>query len=200
MRRIIASGLACLAALAAAGCVEKATHLQGQDLSALVFRPYGAAEGVFPDVSVLQDPANPFADVSYQSIDAVHNPDALQWKLNGTAAHVARFYIWATILAKAAPAGDGEAQYYAASALQDVYYFAKAAPADLPAVRDLAILGFTQVLTSFAGRAVTYDATGTIAYELLTPSLQSLLDLGGTAPAGWILVKDDKGMPRAVKQ
>ena len=189
-----------LAAIACGGCVDQAFFAQGEDLSTLLLHPTSRTEGIFPDVSVLDDPANPFVAVSGYATDAVHNQDALQFKINATAAHAARFYIWATILARRAPEGDGEAQYYAATALRDVFFFEKAGAADLPTVRDMAVAGFSEVLTQFGSSAVTYDASGKIAYELLTPSLQGLLDLGGTAPTGWILIKDQSGMPRAVRQ
>lgn len=185
--------------LAATGCPEKAVFVQGQDLSQLMLHPTSETEGIFPDVSVLDDPNNPFRTVAYRSIDAVNNKSALQWQLNASAAHAARFYIWATILAQRAPNGDGEAQYYAAAGLADVYYFAKARPEDLPRIRSMAIAGYTQVLTQFEG-AVTYDASGTIGYELMTPALQAILDLDGTPPPGWILIKDSSGNPKAVKQ
>ena len=191
---------ALVVALSASGCVDKAEFVQGQDLSALTFHPKSATEGIFPDVTVLTDPDNPFADVAYRSIDAVSNQDAIQWKLNSTASYVARFYVWATILAKTAPEGSGEAQYYAADGLRNVFYFAKAEPERLPQIRDMAIAGFATVLTRFGEKAVTYDASGKIAYELVTPALQGILDLGGLPPVGWTLVKDGNGVPKAVRQ
>jgi hypothetical protein len=187
--------------LGGGGCEPpKATFQQGQDLSTLILRPTSTTEGIFPDLSVLVDPHNPFADVSFASIDAVHNQHALQFELNATSAQAARFYIWATILARATPDGDGEAQYYTASALKDVFYKQKADPADLPRIHDMAVAAYSKVLTQFDGKAVTYDATGTIAYELLTPSLQAILQLGGMAPSGWILATDTTGAPKAVHQ
>ncbi len=94
----------------------------------------------------------------------------------------------------------GEAQYYAADGLRNVFYFARTDPAQLAQVRDMAITGFSTVLTQFGEKAVTYDASGKIAYELVTPALQGILDLGGLPPVGWTLVKDGNGVPKAVRQ
>jgi len=198
--RFLLAALSVTIILGGGGCEPKATFQQGQDLSTLLLRPTSEAEGIFPDLSVLVDPHNPFSDVSFAAIDAVHNTNSLQFQLNATSSHAARFYIWATILARATPEGDGEAQYYTASALKDVFYKQKADTADLPRVHDMAVAAYSKVLTQFDGKAVTYDATGTIAYELLTPSLQAILQLGGVAPTGWILATDSTGAPKAVHQ
>lgn len=189
-----------LSLLVLSGCVDAAQFVQGKPLDTLTFRPKSDTEGVFPDVSVLVDPDNPFADVAYRAIDAVNNQDAIQWRINTTAAHVAKFYVWATILAKTAPEGSGEAQYYTAVGLRDTFYFEKADPKDLPRVRDMALAAYAVVLNQFGEKAVTYDASGKIPFELVTPSLQAILDLGGLAPVGWTLVKDANGVPKAVRQ
>ena len=198
--RSLLAALSVTIILGGGGCEPKATFQQGQDLSTLLLRPTSEAEGIFPDLSVLVDPHNPFSDVSFAAIDAVHNPNALQFQLNGTSDNAARFYIWATILARATPEGDGEAQYYTASALKDVLLKRQALAADLPRIDNMAVAAYTKVLTQFDGKAVTYDPTGTIAYELLTPSLQAIEQLGGPVPTGWLLTKDDMGAPKAVHQ
>ncbi len=63
-------------------------------------------------------------------------------------------------------------------------------------VRDRAIRGFQAMLDHFP-EAVTYDVTGTIAYELATPSVKAILELGGE-PVGWILVMGPDGTTVAV--
>lgn len=215
MHRLCATLAPLLLALAA-GCAPKAEALSPVDLTALRFKPTSRTEGIFPDVSVVNDPQNPFANVSFYSIDAVHNPAALQFKLNEAAAAgptsatyspAARFYIWATILARATPEGDGEAQHYAAASLEDIYLASLdptipervANASDLPQVREMAVAAFSEVLTQFPN-AVTFDQSGTIKYELLTPSLQGILDLGGQPPSGWVMLTDNMGIKRAVKQ
>jgi hypothetical protein len=207
MHRLCATFAPLLLALAA-GCAPKAEALAPVDLTALRFKPTSPTEGIFPDVSVVNDPQNPFANVSFYSIDAVHNPAALQFKLNESAAAgptsptyspAARFYIWATILARASPEGDGEAQHYAAASLDPTIPERVANASDLPLVKEMAIAAFSEVLTQFP-TAVTFDQSGTIKYELLTPSLQGILDLGGQPPSGWIMITDNMGIKRAVKQ
>ena len=86
----------------------------------------------------------------------------------------------------------GEHQYYAGLNLQRIYQAGRAADDDLPAVRELAIAAFTSVLTNFP-ESVTYDTTGTIAFNLATPAYQGIVDLGGV-PRGWTLVTTSNGV------
>jgi hypothetical protein len=147
-----------------------------------------ADEGVHPDRSVLDDPANPFATGVLT--------DATVWELQSRGGPVTAFYAWATANARGA---TGERQYYAALDLKAVFDLEKADPAELPEVRLRAIRGFQAVLDHFP-TAVTYDATGTIAYELATPSVRAILALGGTVTGGWVLVTLDDGTVVAVRR
>ena len=172
-----------LFALAASACAADGVPWQGQQLSdePLVFN--SSDEGVHPSRAVLDDPANPFVSGKLS--------DAAIWQLQSNGGNVAAFYAWATALADGA---TGERQYYAALDLKAILESEQAA--DLPAVRDRAIRGFQAVLTYFPD-AVTYDASGTIAYELVTPSVIAIQELGGTAD-GWILVMTPDGHTVAV--
>lgn len=171
--------------LVMAGCAADGDPWSGEPLpDALRFT--SADEGVYPDRSVLDDPANPFADGALA--------DATIWKLQASGGEVAAFYAWATADARG---GTGERQYYAALDLKAVYEHDNASAAELPDVRDRAIRGFQAVLDHFP-TAVTYDATGTIAYELATPSVQAILDLGGDVLGGWVLVTRPDGSVVAV--
>jgi hypothetical protein len=167
-----------------AACATDGVPWSGESLpSALVL--HAPNEGVHPDRSVLDDPANPFSDGELT--------DATVWQLQSNGGAVAAFYAWATRNARGA---SGERQYYAALDLKTIFERGLAADADLPAVRGVAIGGFQAVLSYFPD-AVTYDATGTIAYELATPSVLAILDLGGTVD-GWILVMTPDGRTVAV--
>jgi len=108
---------------------------------------------------------------------------------------VAAFYAWATLNAQAP---YGESQYYVGYNLDATYMAEAAAVDDLPAIRAQAIRAFQTVLDDWP-TAVTYDATGTIAYPLATPCYQAIVALGGTVSGGWVLVQDSTGHPLAVK-
>lgn len=170
-------------ALAASACAADGVPWQGQPLSDEPLAFTSPDEGVHPSRAVLDDPANPFVGGKLT--------DAAIWQLQSSGGNVSAFYAWATALAYGA---TGERQYYAALDLKAILEREQAA--DLPAVRERAIRGFQAVLTYFPD-AVTYDASGTIAYELATPSVIAILELGGTAD-GWTLVMTPDGRTVAV--
>jgi hypothetical protein len=174
--------------IAEAGCAADGDPWGGAALPDAPLRFHSADEGIHPDRSVLDDPANPFADGAL-SADAV-------WELQRSGGNVAAFYAWATLNARGA---SGERQYYTALDLRAVFELEQADDADLAEVRDRAIRGFQAVLDHFPD-AVTYDATGTIAYELATPSVQAILDLGGEVLGGWTLVVTEDGSVVAVRR
>ena len=147
-----------------------------------------ADEGVHPDRSVLHDPANPFA------LGAI--ADQTIWDVQAHGGPVAGFYAWATQLARGA---TGERQYYAALDLKAIYQLNKADEAALPEIRLRAIRGYQAVLDYFP-TAVTYDATGTIAYDLATPSVLAIQELGGTVAGGWVIVTTSDGGQKAVRR
>jgi len=145
-----------------------------------------ADEGVYPDTSVLADPGNPFA------LGAI--ADATIWDVQSRGGPVAGFYAWSTQLARGA---TGERQFYAALDLKAIYQLSKAD--DLEAVRQHAIRGYQAVLDYFP-TSVTYDATGTIAYDLATPSVLAIQELGGTVAGGWVIVTTSDGGQKAVRR
>ena len=168
-----------------AGCATDGDPWAGGALPESPLVLQSVTEGVHPNRTVLDDPANPFSDGELT--------DATVWQLQSSASAVAAFYAWATANARGA---TGERQYYAALDLKTVFDRGMAADADLPLVREVAIAGFQAVLTYFP-KSVTYDASGTIAYELQTPSVLAILDLGGTVE-GWVLVMTPDGRTVAV--
>jgi hypothetical protein len=172
--------------LVLAGCATDGDPWSGEVVpDTLEF--YSADEGVYPDRSVLDDPANPFA---YGAL-----ADTTVWELQSHGGPVAGFYAWATANARGA---TGERQYYAALDMKAVLELEKADAGDLDEVRARAIRGFQAVLDYFP-TAVTWDATGTIAYELATPSVQAILALGGEVLGGWVLVTKEDGTVIAVQ-
>ena len=184
MTRLVIS----VAALALFGCTKTPAYLYGRDFSNLTFHAYSANEGVYPDQSILADPNNPFAS----------DPptDNGKWTLEANAGPVAAFYSWATILADNP---YGEAQFYAAHDLQQIFRTGQASADQLPLAQALAIAGYQSVLDNFP-TSVTYDATGKIAFSLATMAYQGIVGLGGTVQGGWKLVKAEDGSDVAVKQ
>ncbi len=176
-----------LALVVAAGCTADGDPWDGESLPTELTL-YSPDVGVHPDRSILDDPDNPFA------VGAL--ADTTVWELQSNGGNVAAFYAWATANARGA---SGERQYYAALDLKAIYQLDQAIEDDLPTVRDLAIRGFQAVLDHFP-EAVTYDATGTITYELATPSYNAILDLGGEVTGGWILITNADGTSVAVRR
>ena len=175
-----------VAALALVGCTRTPAYVYGRDFTNLTFQAYSASVGVYPDRSILQDPNNPFAS----------DPptDDGKWVLEADAGPVAAFYSWATIDANNP---YGEAQYYTAHDLQQIFRTGQASAAELPVAQDLAIRGYQAVLDHFPA-SVTYDATGKIAFSLATMAYQGIVGLGGTVQGGWKLIKAEDGSDQAV--
>jgi len=176
-----------IAVLALAGCTRTPAYLYGRDFTNLEFQAFSANEGVYPDRSILDDPNNPF------STDPP--TDDGKWVLEANAGPVAAFYSWATLNAINP---YGEAQYYTAHDLQQIFRTGQASADQLPAARDLAIRGYQAVLDNFP-TSVTYDLTGKIAFSLATMAYQGIVGLGGTVQGGWVLIKAEDGSDHAVR-
>jgi hypothetical protein len=175
------------AAVGICGCYERASYVYGESLDGLTLQLHGEDEGIHPDTSVLEDPNNPFV---------LNSPgEETKWRIQASGDRVAAFYAWATLLARRP---SGEAQFYVATNLVGIYQNGEASQAELPRVREQALRAYQSVLDNFPD-AVTYDATGTVAYELATPSYKALVELGGTVRGGWVLVRTSDGQERAVR-
>ncbi|NTX03206.1 MULTISPECIES: hypothetical protein [Myxococcus] len=179
--------LVLLAVLGIFGCYDRASYVYGEPLEDLTLEVYDPTMGVYPSTVILDDPNNPFADSTPGT--------ETKWVLQANAGPVAAFYSWATVLARGP---YGEAQYYVGLNLLGVYQNGLARQEDLPVVRDMAIRSYQSVLDNFPD-AVTYDSTGTIPYELLTPSYKAIVEMGGTVTGGWVLVRTSSGGERAVR-
>lgn len=175
------SRLRCSVLLLAACDVPALTYDYGHDLTALTFNLHSDSVGVYPSQDVLDDPNNPFAEGGLAGES--------RWDIQSSDLSVAAYYAWATWLTQEP---TGEAQYYTASNLKQIYQRGMADSDDLYYVRALAIAGFTVQLETFPD-AVTYDVSGTIAYELSPLSYAAILELGGVPPAGWTSFTDPDG-------
>jgi len=103
-----------------------------------------ADEGIYLQKCVLDNPENPYANVAI--IADPDNPDNPNDKffLNDSAPSAkARYYVWATALAKGAGI-PGENQYYTAVSLQEVY-----AESGSPTTRDQAVKAYRSVLDNY---------------------------------------------------
>jgi len=187
-------------ALFAASCGPASeTRYDGVETKNIAFHLYSPDMGIHPSQSVLDDPGNPFALVPADELNnGTPASPARKWAFNPlTAPPVTCFYIWATTLAKAP---SGENQFYTAERLYDVYRFNLAAPADLAAVRGMA-MGAYKALLAYFPDAYNRTADGTPDFDYASVALQRLLTLAPAdpLPEGWILITDSKGNLRATR-
>jgi len=143
-------------------------------------------QGIYPSTSVLDNPNNPFR----------YSPPGLEtrWPILDYGGNAAAFYAWATLLAVQP---TGEYQFYAATFLKGIVDNDEVTPTEVPYVTDMAIRAFQSQLDNFPD-AVTFDATGTVPYELATPAYKAVLALGAV-PRGWVLVTRADGSEIAVQ-
>jgi hypothetical protein len=175
------------ACLLGAGCSNDATFYYGDSLSDLRLSLHTDDEGIYPDTSALENPANPFADSAL-------GPET-KWNIQSGEGPIAAFYVWATVLVREP---SGEPQFYVGQNLAAAYLSGDSRVDDPAEVRERAIRAYQTVLDEFPD-SVTFDATGEIAYDLATPSYQGIVGLGGTVQGGWFLVTMENGQKRAVK-
>jgi hypothetical protein len=186
--------LVAAASLTACGSRDR-EPVQAIDLNAVAFHVFSPDLGVHPSTSVLRDPNNPFTNVP---IDELNNgtPEAPgdKWQIDLAAPAPAAFYAWATALTGAP---GGENQYYTATKLQKIYTDGLVTTDELESVRELAIAAFSAQLVHFP-QDYNRDAQGNPQWDYATGSLKAIRELGGVAPAGWVLVVDADGQERAV--
>ncbi|MFK8016700.1 MAG: hypothetical protein AB8G17_14800 [Gammaproteobacteria bacterium] len=115
--------------------------------------------GIYTESCVLTDVENPYLNATILEFD-VNNPDAeTKFVLAaaipaGPTGAKARFYLWATALARRA---SGENQYFTALALHELY--------DLnedPLIRDQALKAYRSVLDNFFGSVVFFECCANI--------------------------------------
>lgn len=153
-----------LAALLAAGCNSERDAKDGQLINAIVLPTdvvlglYCENVGVHPETCVLDDPANPFAKTTITEFD-VNNPgaenkfDLFNSLPPGPAGAKARFYFWATALARRP---SGENQYYTALALHELYDANSNAISKDELVRAQALKAYRSLLDNFFGSVTVF--------------------------------------------
>lgn len=142
-----------------AGCAGEPGPNDGEVINAIVLPTDTllnlacADVGIFTEKCVLEDPENPFSRVAIIEFD-VNNPDATnKFQLfnsipSGPTGAKARFYFWATALARRP---SGENQFYTALALHELW--------DLnsdPIVQDQALKAYRSVLDNFFGSVTVF--------------------------------------------
>lgn len=107
------------------------------------FTPFTPRVGVYPDSSVLSDPNNQMADVT-----GIHGArwDIYNNLTNGGTDLIHRFYVWATVNAKAP---FGESQYYTAFALQEILNTNLVTPGHEDTVRNIIVRCLVAVIDEF---------------------------------------------------
>lgn len=138
--------------------------------------------GINSETCVLDDPENPFRHVATNEYD-VNNPDA-ETKFDlannipaGPSGAKARFYLWATALARRA---SGENQWYTARALHELFD----ANSD-PIVREQALKAYRSVLDNFFGSVTFFECCGGVSFSATLNELVAD-DLYRTEATGWV--------------
>ncbi len=168
--------------LALVSCAENdPVYRYGFNLTDLEFNLHTADMGIHPDQTVLEDPNNPFKWGSMEQ--------NTKWDIENTGRSVARFYSWATMLARE-PAG--EHQYYAAKALSEIWQTQQADDVYLPFIKTMAIRGYQALLDHFP-YSVSYLPDGITSFPLNILAYDALLELGETPSGNWYVITDENG-------
>jgi len=154
-----------MAALAAAGCNSERDEGDGELFNSIVLPTdvvlnlYCEDVGIHPETCVLQDPENPFATTAIVEFD-INDPEAgnkfdlFNSLPPGPDGAKARFYFWATALARRP---SGENQFYTALALHELF---DANSNDLEQdelVREQAKKAYRSLLDNFFGSVTVFE-------------------------------------------
>ena len=141
-----------------------------------------ADAGIGFELCILEDPENPFALVATPEFN-VNNPDA-QTKFElannipaGPTGAKARFYLWATALARFP---SGENQWYTARALHELFD----ANSD-PLIQEQALRAYRSVLDNFWGSVTFFTCCGGISFSV-NLNEQTADDLYRTDSTGFV--------------
>ncbi len=141
-----------------------------------------ADAGVGFETCVLTDPENPFADVATPEFN-VNNPDA-RTKFDlanaipaGPTGAKARYYLWATALARFP---SGENQWYTARALHELF---DANSDEL--IREQALKAYRSVLDNFFGSVTFFTCCGGVSFSV-NLNEQTADDLYRTESTGFV--------------
>jgi len=145
-------------ALFVAGCASERDENDGQVFNTILLPTDVVLNlacenvGVHPETCVLDDPENPFAAVPISEFDPFNPEDPfnkleLEAKIpKGPTGAKARFYFWATALARQ---GSGENQYFTALALHELFDANSNALSEDELVREQALKAYESTLFNF---------------------------------------------------
>jgi hypothetical protein len=185
--RALAPLFVVLAGLLAGGC-ESPKDADGVEFNQIILPTdtllnLACAEaGIGFEKCVLEDPENPFVLVATPEFN-VNNPDG-QTKFDlansippGPTGAKARFYLWATALARFP---SGENQWYTARALHELF---DANSDEL--IREQALKAYRSVLDNFFGSVTFFECCGGISFSV-TLNEQTADDLYRTESTGFV--------------
>jgi hypothetical protein len=156
--------LAGMVALVTAGCGDDTENRDGELINAIVLPTDVVLDlacenvGVHPETCVLEDPQNPFVTVPIIEFD-INNPDAgNKFELfnsipPGPTGAKARFYFWATALARRP---SGENQFYTALALHELFDANSNVLSKDEQTRAQALKAYRSVLDNFFGSVTVF--------------------------------------------
>ena len=171
-RRVSAAALLCAFGALMAGCDGEPGPNDGEIITAIVLPTDTllnlACEdvGIFTERCVLEDPENPFATTPIIEYD-VNNPDATnKFQLfnsipAGRTGAKARFYFWATALARRS---SGENQFYTALALHELWNYNSD-----PIVQEQALKAYRSVLDNYFGSVTVFTCCPALSPTGTTP-------------------------------
>lgn len=189
--KALAPLLVALAALFVSGC-ESPEDSDGTDFNAillptdLVLNLACADAGVGFETCILEDPENPFALVSTPEFNPNNPGGFTKFDLNnnipsGPTGAKARYYLWATALARSP---SGENQWYTAQALHELWD-----AAGDPLIQNQALKAYRSVLDNFYGSTTFFEFGPVTLNELTADNLyrfestfwRPLIEGGGVA-------------------
>jgi hypothetical protein len=153
-----------VATLLSAGCTSERDENDGELINALVLPTDVVLNlacenvGIADETCVLDDPENPYATTTIIEFD-VNNPDAAnKFELYnaipaGPTGAKARFYLWATALARRQ---SGENQYYTALHLHELFDANSNVLSEDELVREQALKAYRSVLDNFFGSVTVF--------------------------------------------
>ncbi|MEM8546534.1 MAG: hypothetical protein AAGF46_00090 [Pseudomonadota bacterium] len=153
-----------LIVLGVAGCQSERDNGDGEVITAIILPTdvvlslYCENAGIFPETCILDDPDNPFSTTTIREFD-VNNPGA-ENKFDlfnsipaGPTGAKARFYFWATALARRP---SGENQFYAALALHELYDANSNVLSTDELIQAQALKAYRSVLDNFFGSVTVF--------------------------------------------
>ena len=176
-----------LSVFAIGGC-ESPSDNEGQQINAILLPTDTllnlacADAGIGFELCILEDPENPFAQVATPEFN-VNNPDAAtKFELAnnipaGPTGAKARFYLWATALARFP---SGENQWYTARALHELYD----ANSDT-LIQEQALRAYRSVLDNFWGSVTFFTCCGGVSFSV-NLNEQTADDLYRTDSTGFV--------------